>query len=260
VIHLAAPRADDHHMDAVAPLRAPAGRPALEGSLSDLAPADLLRLLGETRQTGTLQVLAGGPALLTLVDGAVSYATTDPERTLRHVLRDEGLLGDGVWEGATAGVDGEDELGSALVAAGVSESGIVDALRRVVLDVAAELVTASGGRFRFVAGPRHALGARFHYPAAQLARDLGGCVDEWRSISATVPSLDGRARLAPTLPPGRDDVTIGAAEWRVLVAVERGGSLEQVRAALGATRFGFSRRVAALVRSGALELVDDREP
>src|SRR5690606_21939961 len=105
-------------MEATAPLlRARTERPSLEGDLNDLRPMELLRLLGQTAQTGTLQVLADGPALLTIVDGAVSYATTDPTRTLRHLLTHEGLVDDERWTRATG--DDDEDLGDALVAAGV---------------------------------------------------------------------------------------------------------------------------------------------
>jgi hypothetical protein len=241
-------------MDALAPIRPTTDRPALEGNLSDLRPIELLRLLHQTRQTGTLQVLAGGPVLLTLVDGAVSYATTDPNRTLRDVLDDEGVLDAAAWERAATGTS--DDLGVALVAAGMPESTVIEVLRRVVLDVVADLALAPQGRFRFVAGRRHSLGDRFHYPPAQLERDLEGRVAEWERIRAVLPSFDCGARLARALPPGQGDVQIIASDWRVMVAVDGAATLEDARASLGCTRFALARSLAALVRAGALQLVD----
>jgi hypothetical protein len=241
-----------HAMDAIATPRLPTGRPALEGSLNDLRPVELLRLLGKTRQTGTLQVLADGPVLITLVDGAVSYATDDPNRTLRDVLAAEGLLDEVTWERATA-IEGAD-LGDALAAAGVPEDAVARAVRRVVLDAVADLSLSPQGRFRFVAGRRHSLGERFHYPAADLDRDVGLRLDEWDAIRAVVPSFHHRGRLTPTLPDGRANVMIRAADWRVLVAVGHAPTLEAARAELGISRFALARSVATLVNAGALEL------
>ena len=239
-------------MDAIAPPRTLTGRPALEGSLADLRPVELLSLLGQTRQTGTLQVLADGPVLLTLVDGAVSYATDDPARTLRDVLATEGLLDDAMWERATT--ESGDELGEALVAVGLAEDAVARVVRRVVLDAVADLSLAPQGRFRFVPGRRHSLGARFHYPPADLARDVGLRLDEWEAIRAIVPSLAHSAHLSATLPAGRANVSISAADWRIMVVVSASRSLDTARVDLEMTRFALARSVAALVGAGALEL------
>lgn len=242
-------------MDVTAPLlRAPTERPSLEGDLNDLRPIELLRLLGQTTQTGTLQVLADGPALLTIVDGAVSYATTDPARTLRHVLTDAGLVDDARWQQAAA-QDAVD-FGDALVAAGVDEDGLVACVRTAVLDVLTDLSLAPRGRFRFVTGRRHALGARFHYSPDDIDRDLAARLEKWERIAAVVPDLSRGARLTRTLPAGRTGVTIRAADWRVLVAVEAARTLGDARKTLGTTRYALSSCVADLVEMGVLELTD----
>jgi hypothetical protein len=239
-------------MDAIAPARTAGGRPALEGSLADLAPVELLRLLGQTRQTGTLQVLADGPVLLTFVDGAVSFATDDPSRTLREVLSEDGLIDDAAWEQATA--DEGNELGDALVDAGVAEADVSRVIRRVVLDSVTDLSLARGGKFRFVPGPRHSLGDRFHYPFADLLRDLGVRLDEWAAIRDLVPSFGHRAALSASLPQGRANVVISAADWRVMVILCGAPSLDAARAELGTTRFLLARSIATLVGAGAIEL------
>jgi hypothetical protein len=240
-------------MDSIAPPRTAAGRPALEGNLTDLAPADLLRLLGTTHQTGTLQVLADGPVLLTLVDGAVSYATDDPDRTLRQVLTEDGLLDDDTWDRATA-ADDADQLGDALVEAGLQPDDVARVVRRLVLDVVTDLSLTPLGRFRFVAGRRHSLGDRFHYPSDELVRDVGIRLEEWDGIRDDVPSFGLRASLMPVLPGGRANVMISAADWRVMVAVSAAATIDAARAELGVTRFVLARSVASLVRTGAIEL------
>lgn len=240
-------------MDVTAPLlRAPTERPSLEGDLDDLRPIELLRLLGRTAQTGTLQVLADGPALLTIVDGAVSYATTDPARTLRRVLSEAGIVDDDRWHAATT----KDDLdfGDALVAAGVDENALVACVRGAVLDVFTDISLAPRGRFRFVTGRRHALGPRFHYSPDELDRDLGNRLEGWDRVCSVVPDLSASARLTRTLPPGRTGVTIRAVDWRVLVAVDGARTLREARAALGTTRYALACCVADLVEMGVLEL------
>jgi hypothetical protein len=240
-------------MDAIAPMRTAPGRPALEGNLTDLELTDLLQLLGSTRQTGTLQVLASGPVLVTLVDGAVSYATDDPAHTLREALDAAGVLDERAWEQATA-PGAADELGDALETAGLDAGDVAHVVRRTVLDVVTDLSLSAHGRFRFVPGRRHSLGDRFHYPVPELVRDLGVRLDEWRAMRDDVPSFDHRASLAPTLPADRTNVVISATDWRVMVAISTAPSLEAARGPLGVTRFVLARSVAALVRARAVDL------
>jgi hypothetical protein len=135
---------------------------------------------------------------------------------------------------------------------------VTEVVRRVVLDVVADLALAPQGRFRFVAGRRHSLGDRFHYPPAQLERDLEVRITEWERIRTVLPSFECDARLTRALPAGQGDVQIIAADWRVMVAVDAAATLEDARAGLGCTRFALARSVAALVRAGALELADAR--
>ena len=73
---------------------------------------------------------------------------------------------------------------------------------------------------------------------------------------AVVPDLSRGARLTRTLPAGRTGVTIRAADWRVLVAVEAARTLGDARKTLGTTRYALSSCVADLVEMGVLELTD----
>jgi hypothetical protein len=240
-------------MNALASQQRPApDRPSLEGTLGDLRPMELLRLLGATRQTGTLQVLADGPVLVTLVDGAVTYATADPQLTLHDVLRRDGLVDTETWNRATRGRDGD--LGDALTEAGIDGAAIVAVVRRVVLDTVVDLALADKGRFRFATGSRHALGDRYHYPVDQLVADVATRLVQWEAMRASIPSFSTVPRLAAILPAGQDEVTIAAADWQVVALVDGRRTLDELRSALATTRFGLGRRVAALVRAGVLDV------
>jgi hypothetical protein len=57
------------------------------------------------------------------------------------------------------------------------------------------------------------------------------------------------------LPAGRANVSISAADWRVMVAIGGSASLDAARVELGMTRFVLARSVAVLVRNGAIELL-----
>jgi hypothetical protein len=239
-------------MNALAsPQRPSTERPSLEGTLRDLRPMELLRLLGSTRQTGTLQVLADGPFLLTFVDGAVSYATPDPQVTLHDVLRGEGLVDDGTWHEATSGA--ENDLGEALTRAGADGAGIVAVVRRLVLDTVVDLALADKGRFRFATGRRHSLGDRYHYPIDQLVADVDLRLRQWETLRPAIPSFRAVPRLVADLGVGRESVTVAAADWRVLALVDGRRTLDDLRGALATTRFGLGHSVANLVQAGVVE-------
>ena len=244
-------------MNALAsPQRTTTERPSLEGTLGDLRPAELLRLLGTTRQTGTLQVLADGPVLLTFVDGAVSYATSDPQVTLHDVLRGEGLVDAATWDQATRGRI--DDLGDALTGAGADGAAIVAVVRRVVLDTVVDLALSDKGRFRFASGRRHSLGDRYHYPVDQLLADVDLRLRQWETMRSAIPSFRAVPRLLATLGDGRESVTVTAADWRVLAMVDGRRSLDDLRGALAMTRFGLGHSVANLVQAGVVEFPASR--
>ena len=239
-------------MNAIAsPQRPATDRPSLEGTLGDLRPMELLRLLGSTRQTGTLQVLAEGPVLLTFVDGAVSYATPDPQLTLHDVLKADGLVDPATWDEATRGR--MDDLGDALTSAGVDGAAIVAVVRRVVLDTVVDLALAEKGRFRFATGRRHSLGDRYHYPIDQLLADVDVRLRQWETLRSAIPSFRAAPRLVAVLGEGRDAVTIAAADWRVLALVDGRRTLDDLRGVLSMTRFGLGHSVANLVQAGVVE-------
>jgi hypothetical protein len=244
-------------MNAVASSQRPTTeRPSLEGTLGDLRPMELLRLLGSTRQTGTLQVLADGPVLLTFVDGAVSYATSDPQVTLHDVLQAEGLVAADVWDQATRG--GTDDLGDALTGAGVDGAAMVAVVRRVVLDTVVDLALAEKGRFRFATGRRHSLGDRYHYPIHQLSADVDIRLRQWETMRSAIPSFRAVPRLVAVLDDDRDVVTVSAADWRVLALIDGRRTLDELRGALATTRFGLGHSVANLVHAGVVEFPSNR--
>src|SRR2546430_14253186 len=83
--------------------RATAERAALEGTLGDLHLFELLELLATTHQTGTLYIAGTRAAAVTVVDGEVSFATDDPNRSLREILLGCSLVTEDNWDTAAEG-------------------------------------------------------------------------------------------------------------------------------------------------------------
>ena len=166
--------------------RATAERAALEGTLGDLALFEVLELLARGRQTGTLYIAGSRPAAITVVDGEVSFATSDPACSLREVLLGRSLVSEDNWDAAVKAKD--TELGSALVAeSGAQVGDLRDAVHEHIVATMYELTELVDGRFRFVLGSRHSMGPGYAYPITMLDGDVATRREAWRTISDLVP-------------------------------------------------------------------------
>ncbi len=79
-------------------------------------------------------------------------------------------------------------------------------------------------------------------------------LEEWKSIEAVVPSLDGWVSLRSELP--SDEVTIDNERWSRIVAVGGGTTVGRLGEALGLGELPVSRTVKDLVELGLVELGD----
>jgi hypothetical protein len=125
-----------------------------------------------------------------------------------------------------------------------------------VVDTLFELLRMPTGTFAFSADVAP--------PAVGEARDIvpllaeaQSRLEEWRTIEAVVPSLASRVALATDLP--GEDAIVNAAQWKVLVAVANGGTVDAVATSLELGEFGACKAVKNLVDAG-LVLVDPVAP
>jgi Domain of unknown function (DUF4388) len=77
-------------------------------------------------------------------------------------------------------------------------------------------------------------------------------LEEWKSIEAVVPSLDGWVSLRAELP--GDEVTIDSERWRQIVAVGGGNTVGGLGGTLGLGELPVSRTVKDLVELGLVDL------
>lgn len=125
-----------------------------------------------------------------------------------------------------------------------------------VVDTLFELLRLSSGSFVFSADATA--------PSVGEARDIAPLLaeaqsrlKEWQSIEAVVPSLASRVALADELK--GEDTIVNASQWRVLVAVANGGTVDAVATSLELGEFGACKAVKGLVDAG-LVLVDPVAP
>lgn len=121
-----------------------------------------------------------------------------------------------------------------------------------VVDTLFELLRMPTGSFLF--------SADVVAPSVGEARDIAPLIaeaqsrlEEWRTIEAVVPSLASRVALTDELP--GEDAIVNASQWRVLVAVARGGTVDAVATSLELGEFGACKAVKNLVDAG-LVVVD----
>lgn len=125
-----------------------------------------------------------------------------------------------------------------------------------VVDTLFELLRMTTGSFAFSADvtPPTVGEARDITP---LLAEAQSRLEEWRTIEAVVPSLASRVALSSELP--GEDAIVNAGQWKVLVAVANGGTVDAVATSLELGEFGACKAVKGLVDAG-LVLVDPVAP
>ena len=236
--------------------RPAAERAALEGTLGDLPLFELMDLLGRTRKTGTLYIAGARPAAITVVDGEVSFATDDPNRSLREVLLGRALVTEEDWDAAVKAR--EPELGNALAAhSGAQVADLREAVHEHILETVYDLEDLVDGRFRFVLGSRHSMGQGYAYPVGQLREDVATRGEQWRAISDIVPNDSVVARLNDAPPPDQATLYLAATDWPVIVALDGQRPLHDLVGVTRMTSFAICQSVHRLVMSGLATVIDD---
>jgi hypothetical protein len=118
-------------------------------------------------------------------------------------------------------------------------------------DVLFELLRFKEGEFAFeddqtAADPGEPAGVEDALGAAEAM------LEEWKSIEAVVPSLDGWVSLRAELP--GDEITIDADRWRQLVALGGGTTVRHLGEELGLGELPVSRTVKELVELGLVDV------
>jgi hypothetical protein len=233
-----------------------AERAVLEGTLDDLELFEVLDLLARGRHTGTLYLAGARSAAITLVDGEVSFATSDPKCSLREVLLARSVIDERGWNEAVH--DHHGDLGAALVArSGADPTELRSVVHEHILETVHELADLHDGGFRFVLGSRHSMGPGYAYPIDQLHGGVAYRSEAWRSIRDVVPSTAAIACLNETAPPGETIVCIAATDWPVVAALDGQRSLRDVAESTGLATFTICQAVYRLVTAGLVTIVHD---
>lgn len=135
----------------------------------------------------------------------------------------------------------------------VHEGLVVDAeapRARTIPEAFFELLRIDDGTFSFDAGAGVPDGEGL--ALEPILEEAQARLTEWRVIEAVVPSLSVPVVLAARAPGSR--VTLNAEQWRIVVAIGSGGTVEQVADALEVGEYGACAAVKQLVDAGLVEV------
>lgn len=231
--------------------------PALRGTLDDLPLPDVLGLLARTGATGQLHVGGNHGGSIWLADGEVYAAATDGGPSMWDSFVRTGTVSAAGWDEATASMSAHGgSLVDALVRHGADPAAVARVLQERVVTTVFELMLQVAAPFEFRADERHPAGRHGGFAVDDVLDAVRRRLATWREIAATIPSTAVVTRIRAELPPGVANVTVSAAEWHVLAALDGHRSVAEVVRSLGMSAFDVCAVLHRLIVAGAVEVVD----
>ncbi|HEX5520480.1 MAG TPA: DUF4388 domain-containing protein [Longimicrobiaceae bacterium] len=237
---------------------------AIEGSIRELALADLLQMLELARKTGVLTVrstVRPHPVTVRFEKGAIVGAELpDAFSRLGHLLVRSGRLTEAELNEALRAQQAEPErpVGALLVSLGfAAEDDVRRFLHMQIEETICEVVRWTDGTFRFEDVPRLETGPVAVRLAPQaLLMEAARRIDEWTTLEALVPHVD----VVPVLREDSsgadgDGLDLRAAEWEVLAEVDGERTLRTIAKRIGRSDFEVARTVYGLITTGVLEIL-----
>lgn len=233
---------------------------ALKGNLRDFSTTQLLNLINLARKTGTLTIDGQETARMSFREGKLIYASRGPNHNdLAYVLYEAGKLNEKqlqiIRERATG--TGDKQLGHLLIQAGyVTQSDIIQSVRKHVLEVVYKIFTWTDGSFRFDANK---------LPAADyitIPIDLESVImegsrrlKEWERLQEELPDLDVPLRFTDRPDSRLRNINLTVEEWRVVSFINPRNTIRQIARANNLSDFQIRRIVFGLLQAGLVEFV-----
>jgi hypothetical protein len=232
---------------------------SLRGSLQSFSLPDILQLLSLSSKTGALHVESDqGAGIIWCTAGSVSYAAMAPD-DVAGALVTAGLVSEDVVGPLVATADPATPWGPTLVERGaVGHDELAAFLSERTEDALFQVLLWDEGEFEFLADEEHAVGSVINLPVEPLLARVRERVVEWQSLRALVPLTGAAPHLVPDLPEGYHEVTLSAAEWRVVAAVDGSRLVADVAAHVGEDEEPVSLVLRDLVQSGLVVFADPK--
>ena len=238
---------------------------ALKGNLRDFSTAQLLNLISLARKTGTLTIEGSQVAHMSFREGKLIYASLgENSNSLAYVLQNAGILSEeqGHVIQTRAKGTGDKQLGHLLIQAGyVTQSDIIQSVRKYILDVVYKMFTWAEGLFRFDAN-QIPPPDRITVPIDLESVIMEGSrrIKEWERLQEELPNLDVSLRFASRPNARLRNINLTVEEWRVVSFVSPQNTVRQIAAAVNLNEFQIRRIVYGLLQAGLVEFVEPDRP
>jgi len=230
---------------------------ALAGTLEDLPAAGLLRFLGASGRSGTVEIGRPPAIVVCLDDGALTFAGSPDLSANRAVLSAAGVLRLDRWtEALTRSDSGELSLAQALVGSGAVEPGALEeALYAHTVDSVFELLLPSAAPFTFSPAVIHPLAGAARFDVGAVLAEAEARLGIWREIALSIPSTRVVVRLRDALPLDREGLFVSREEWPVLLAIDGVRDVAAIIEATALSAFGVCGIIHRLLEEGAAERI-----
>jgi hypothetical protein len=234
---------------------------SLRGSLQSFSLPDILQLLSLSSKTGALHVASEtGSGIVWCTAGAVSYAAMAPDDAVRALV-EAGLGAEDAIRPVVDGADPSAPWGPALIERGVVDE---DQLRSFLAErteqAMFEVLLWDEGDFEFLADEEHSVGPVLGLAVEPLLATVRERVVEWRSLRQLVPLSGLAAHLSAELPEGYHEVTLTAAEWRIVAAANGSRVVTDIAEHVGQPELPVSHVLRDLVQSGLVYFAEPLVP
>ncbi len=241
---------------------------SVRGSLRTMSVEDLLDWIDRRFVCGSLSVERGAISRTFQFDSGyvTGSSSNDPTEHLGQLLMSHGWLdAHHLEEAFRVQADTGVLLGKILIMVGaVTEERLREALEEKVREGIAEALSWSDGEFRFERAPEGGVVSEYEISVnLRTALEAGELrAAQWRAIREVLPDSDAllwvRDRTKATELAG--DPELGQEIRRVIAAVDKGLTVNQIVLELNGRRFQVTQRLASLLESGALSLERRAEP
>ncbi len=198
-------------------------------------------------------------------EGKLIYASLGENgNNLAYVLQNAGILSEeqGHVINTRAKGTGDKQLGHLLIQAGyVTQSDIIQSVRKYILDVVYKMFTWAEGLFRFDAN-QIPPPDRITVPIDLESVIMEGSrrIKEWERLQEELPNLDVSLRFASRPNARLRNINLTVEEWRVVSFVSPQNTVRQIAAAVNLNEFQIRRIVYGLLQAGLVELVGPDRP
>jgi hypothetical protein len=210
---------------------------------------EVLRLLSRSKKTGCLTVDAvETQGRVYLSGGAITFANTESDETVRRALINTGLVTDESLRSANGSIPHA-------LSEGVDAGAITDFVRELVVESLYRIRRPGHGDFEFAVDVAPAFFTGQQFDAEVAAAESERRAAEWADILESIENLDAPVKMVNALPDD-NSVTIAAPTWKVLASLEGGTSVRELAERTGMSEFRAARELSGLVRSELVTVVD----